>query len=191
VQSSNDVNEAARVIATGGIIAYPTEAVFGLGCDPTNQAALTKLLLAKQRAANKGLILIASTQAQLSPFMAGVTPEQQLTLDNNWPGPVTFIVPVANGISDELTGGRDTIAVRVSSHPLVVALCDACGSALVSTSANISGQAPIRSSEEWLHASRNENSKLNDKIDFLLLGNIGERATPSDIIDLQSGEHLR
>jgi len=184
VQSSNDVNEAARVIATGGIIAYPTEAVFGLGCDPTNQAALTKLLLAKQRAANKGLILIASTQAQLSPFMAGVTPEQQLTLDNNWPGPVTFIV-------DELTGGRNTIAVRVSSHPLVVALCNACGSALVSTSANISGQAPIRSSEEWLHASRNENSKLNDKIDFLLLGNIGERATPSDIIDLQSGEHLR
>lgn len=192
LQTTRDVEEAARIVAAGGVIAYPTEAVFGLGCDPGNSAAIAKLLKAKERSRDKGLILVASNQAQLSAYMAGVTDEQQQRLDIAWPGPVTFIVPAASGVSAALTGGRDTIAVRVSDHPLVVALCDACGSALVSTSANTSGQAPYRTTNEWMSESRTAaDSQLLQHIDLLLLGKTGNREKPSDIIDLQTGQRLR
>jgi len=93
------------------------EAVFGLGCDPSNTAAVARLLKAKERDRNKGLILVASRQAQLNAYMASVTAEQQQRLDKAWPGPVTFIVPAAEGASAILTGGRKTIAVRVSALP--------------------------------------------------------------------------
>jgi len=191
VQISDDVSEAARVIATGGIIAYPTEAVFGLGCDPNNRTALQKLLQLKVRASDKGLILIAATQQQLSPYIASITPEQQLTLDESWPGPVTYIVPAARTIHDELTGGRETIAVRVSNHPVVTALCNACDSALVSTSANVSGQAPIRSSQAWFSSSNEHEVQLRDQIDLLLTGDVGMEDKPTSIFDLQSGQQLR
>ena len=192
MQTTQDVDEAARVVADGGVVAYPTEAVFGLGCDPSNTAAVARLLKAKQRDCNKGLILVASRQAQLNAYMASVTAEQQQRLDKAWPGPVTFIVPAAEGASAILTGGRKTIAVRVSQHPIVVALCDACGSALVSTSANLSGRTPFRTETEWLTASRTGTDRqLFEHIDMLLLGKVGTRDKPSDIIDLQTGQHLR
>ena len=192
MQTTEDVDEAARVVADGGVVAYPTEAVFGLGCDPSNTAAVARLLKAKQRDRNKGLILVASRQAQLNAYMASVTAEQQQRLDKAWPGPVTFIVPTAEGASTILTGARKTIAVRVSQHPIVVALCDACGSALVSTSANLSGRTPFRTETEWLTASRTGTDRqLFEHIDMLLLGKVGTRDKPSDIIDLQTGQHLR
>ena len=192
MKTTQDVDDAARVVADGGVVAYPTEAVFGLGCDPTNTAAVARLLKAKQRDRNKGLILVASKQTQLNAYMANVTAEQQQRLDKAWPGPVTFIVPAADGVSAILTGARKTIAVRVSQHPIVVALCDACGSALVSTSANLSGHAPFRTEDEWLTASRTGTDRqLFEHIDLLLLGKVGTRDKPSDIIDLQTGQHLR
>lgn len=192
MQTTRDVEEAARVVVAGGVIAYPTEAVFGLGCDPANSAAIAKLLKAKERSQDKGLILVASNQAQLAIYMASVTPEQQQKLDSKWPGPVTFIVPAAPGVSEILTGGRDTIAVRVSDHPHVVSLCDACGSALISTSANRTGQAPFRTIEEWMTSSRTgADSQLLAHIDMLLLEHVGTRTKPTDIIDLQTGRQLR
>ena len=192
MQTTYGVEEAARVVADGGVVAYPTEAVFGLGCDPSNTAAIARLLKAKERDRNKGLILVASKQAQLNAYMASVTAEQQQRLDKAWPGPVTFIVPATEDVSAILTGGRKTIAVRVSRHPIVVDLCDACNSALVSTSANLSGRTPFRTENEWLTASRSGTDKqLFEHIDMLLLGKVGTRDKPSDIIDLQTGQRLR
>ncbi len=192
MQTTHDVAQTARVVADGGVIAYPTEAVFGLGCDPANTAAVARLLKAKERDRNKGLILVASRQTQLNAYMASITVEQQQRLDSAWPGPVTFIVPAAEGVSEILTGGRKTIAVRVSKHPIVVELCDACRSALVSTSANLSGRAPFRTDNEWLAASRTgTDTQLFAHIDMLLLGKVGTRDKPTDIIDLQTGQHLR
>jgi len=133
---------ACRVLAAGGLIAYPTEAVFGLGCDPDNRQAVARLLELKQRPADKGLILIAADYQQLRPYVdeAALPSDRREAISASWPGPVTWVMPAKASVPEWLTGRFATIAVRVSAHPDVVALCRAFGKPLVSTSANLSGQ---------------------------------------------------
>ena len=171
-------------LASDGIIAYPTEAVFGLGCDPRSETALTRILDVKGRKSHKGFILIAASQEQLSPFIEPVPAQWQVQLDAAWPGPVTFVMPASAAALALLTGGRDTLAVRVSNHPLVVELCTELGHALVSTSANRSGSPALRSSDEVRQA-------FGDDIDVVLNGNVGTLGTPTRIIDIRTGQQLR
>lgn len=168
----------------GGIIAYATEAVFGLGCDPRNGLAVRRLLGIKGRSAAKGLILIAADLAQLLPFVAGLPSGRAQQILASWPGPVTWILPARPGTPRWLTGGRATLAVRVTAHPGVAALCRACGTALVSTSANRSGRPPARSP---LQVRR----RLGPLIDYLLPGDCGPERRPSRIIDAASGALVR
>jgi L-threonylcarbamoyladenylate synthase len=174
---------ARKAVWSGGVIAYPTEAVFGLGCDPLNAAAVAKLLAIKQRDAAKGFILIASDFIQLQPYI-DVSDKLRERLLSSWPGPVTWVVPAVAGVPHWLTGGRTTLAVRISAHPIVRALCQATGLALTSTSANLSGRSPARSS---LAVRR----QLRNRLDYILPGKVGRQRKPTEIRDALSGKILR
>jgi L-threonylcarbamoyladenylate synthase len=170
----------------GGVLAYPTEGVWGLGCDPRDQAATLRLLALKQREVDKGLILVAADEAQLAPFidMAALTAAQRETVRASWPGPHTWIVPAAAGAPPWITGAHPGIAVRVSAHPGVRALCTAFGGALVSTSANLAGAPAPRTADELDPA-------VLAGVDAVLEGETGGLQRPSTIRDACSGTALR
>ncbi|KRD34640.1 tRNA threonylcarbamoyladenosine biosynthesis protein RimN [Lysobacter sp. Root916] len=135
---------AAAALRRGGVIAYPTEAVWGLGCDPFDEAALLRLLAIKQRPVDKGVILIAGELSQFDGLLDwdALAPERRAAVHATWPGPHTWIVPTTARVPRWITGAHDGVAVRVSAHPSVIALCAAFGGALVSTSANLAGAPP-------------------------------------------------
>ena len=143
------IAEAATALQTGGVIAYPTEGVWGLGCDPRDEAAVLRLLAIKQRTVDKGLIVIASHLEQLRPFLdlAAVPTDHLAGVLASWPGPHTWVMPASADAPRWITGSHDGIAVRISAHPIVVELCNAFDGALVSTSANLSGKDAPRSRE--------------------------------------------
>jgi L-threonylcarbamoyladenylate synthase len=174
----------ARTIQAGGIVAYPTEAVYGLGCDPCNEPAVQRLLALKHRPMHKGLILIAADFAQLTPFLQPLSPADQTRLAATWPGPYTWLIPTRTDTPRWLRGQHDTLAVRVTAHPLAAALCRACGHALVSTSANFSGRPPARTA---LAVRR----QLGRMIDTLLAGPTGGAVKPTEIRDLRSSQLVR
>lgn len=175
---------AVRLLRAGGVIAYPTEAVFGLGCDPLNEAAVSRVLAIKGRPVTKGLILIAADFADLEPFLEPLNADQQARLNATWPGPVTWLLPARPTTPRWLRGRHDTLAVRVTAHPLAAALCAAWGGALVSTSANLSGRPPARSAL----AAR---LRLGRLVDRVVPGAVGGAARPSEIRDLHSGRVVR
>lgn len=183
-----NLEQAVEAVQLQQVIAYPTEAVFGLGCNPLSLSAVQQVLAIKGREADKGLILIASQQNQLTPYIAPVLPQWQTQFDQYWPGHVTFIVPVSNeldtDIASVLTGGRETIAVRVSNHPVVAALCRQCSSALVSTSANRSGQQPLRTAAAVRH-------EFADQLAAVIDADCGDQLKPSRIIDIRDGKNIR
>lgn len=174
---------ARKAVWSGGVIAYPTEAVFGLGCDPLNAGAVAKLLAIKRRGTTKGFILIAADIIQLEPYIdVSDTLREQLLA--TWPGPITWVVPAAPGVPEWLTGGRDTLAVRVTAHPVARDLCAATGFALTSTSANLSSHPSSRSA---LTVRR----LLKDKVDYIVPGSVGPQRKPTEIRDALSGTLLR
>ena len=176
---------AVTALKQGGVIAYPTEAVFGLGCNPHNDKALQRIIDIKGRDAHKGFIVIASNQSQLQAFVAKPDNQQQLQLDEYWPGPVTFVMPASEKFRNSLLSGyRDTLAVRVSMHPLVAALCDAYNGAIVSTSANRSGEPALRSAESVL-------ASIGEELDVVMNAPVGKLDSPTMIMDLMTGERLR
>lgn len=172
------------LLKAGAVIAYPTEGVWGLGCDPQNPAALRNLLSIKQRDAKKGFILVASHITQLDFLLADLPAEKHAVLAAHWPGPFTFLVPHNDMFAPEVVGQFATIAVRVSKHPVVQQLCAGFGGPLISTSANLSGHAAARSA---LQVRR----QLGQKIDYLVPGELGGAKKPSRIIDLMSGRIIR
>lgn len=175
---------AATAIQSGGIIAYPTEAIYGLGCDPDNQTSLQRLLDLKARDSNKGLILVASSWEQLDPFVDLQDNAILARAQASWPGPVTWIMPASQRCTALLTGGRSTIAVRVSAHETVRTLCDQCGHALVSTSANISGEPP-------LHNPTDITTAFGAHIAGVVAGALGGLKNATSIFDASTGVQLR
>ena len=182
--SSQQVSEAVQILQQGGVIAYPTEAVYGLGCDPTNLRAVERLLSLKQRSRNKGLILIAAEFDQLSPYLAEIENSLKANIFSTWPGPVTWLWPANPEVSSLLRGKHDTIAVRVTAHPLAAALCRAFGGPLVSTSANLSGKPPTRTADEV-------RIQLAERVDYVLEGETGGLSRPSQIRDALTGAVIR
>ncbi len=178
------LSRAARHVAAGGIIAYPTEAVYGLGCNPRDGAAVQRLLAIKRRPIGKGLILIAARVEDLQPYIIALPTKTRSKLRKSWPGPVTWLLPARPQVPDWLRGNHDTLAVRVTAHPLAAALCRACGGVLVSTSANINKRPPARSA---LSVRR----RFGTTIDYVLNGSLGGLAKPTPIIDARSGRVLR
>lgn len=179
-----EVRRMAKLLRAGGVIAYPTEGVYGLGCDPRNQAALERILRLKGRSASKGLILIGADESQLWPFIQTVDDARMSQVRASWPGPVTWVFPARDGINPLISGGRRTVAVRVTSHPAAAALCAAFGGALISTSANVSGVKPARTRLRVLR-------ELGAHIDGIARGRVGDRRRPSTIRNVADAQILR
>lgn len=178
------LSEAARVVRAGGVIAYPTEAVYGLGCDPFDEIAVLRLLALKRRPVEKGLILIASHFGQLAG-LTGELPAQRLReVRATWPGPTTWLLPARPDTPSWLRGTHTSLAVRVTAHPLAAELCERLGTALVSTSANRAGQPPCSTPFDVRRA-------FKDEIDLIVPGATGGRSAPSEIRDAVSGRVLR
>ncbi len=178
------VRLGARVLHQGGIVAYPTEAVWGLGCDPFQPAAVARLLELKRRPARHGLILVAASMEQLGGFLHGLSDTALETLRATWPGPCTWLVPDNGHAPPWISGRFSSVALRVSAHPIVAALCRAHGGALVSTSANPHGRPPAR---DALQARR----FFAQRVDYYLAGGVGGAHNPTEIRDLRSGRVLR
>jgi len=171
-------------LRAGAVIAYPTEAVYGLGCDPLDPHAVARVLALKRRPDTKGMILIAADEAQLEPFLGAIAAPMRQRMRDSWPGPVTWVAPAAPWVPAWVTGGRDTIAVRVTAHPIAAALCRAFGGALISTSANRSGQPPARTA---LRAR----VLFGDGLDDVVNGPLGGQQRPTTIIDARTGTVIR
>jgi L-threonylcarbamoyladenylate synthase len=171
------MRRAAAVVLEGGVIAYPTEAVWGLGCDPFDPVAVERVLALKRRAVSKGLIVVAADMEQIGGLLEGLTSAQIARLKLSWPGPVTWLIPHHGRLPEWVTGNHATVAVRVSAHPAVVALCRAAGMPLISTSANLAGAQPPR---ELFQVRR----YFGDEVDFYVPGRVGAASRPSTIRDL-------
>ena len=175
------IAQAADILLGGGVIAYPTEGVFGLGCMPDDPDAVIRLLRIKRRDPGKGLILIASDREQLRDWIAvnpaGLPPPEPAQ-------PITWITPASAQASTLITGGHPGLAVRLTTNPTAAALCDAVGSALVSTSANLSGERVARNRFVLRR-------KFSACVDYIVPGDCGPASGPSEIRDLGTGEILR
>ncbi|WP_439844103.1 Sua5/YciO/YrdC/YwlC family protein [Aeromonas dhakensis] len=183
---SKEFELAVAALQHDGVIAYATEAVFGLGCDPDSEAAVQRLLAIKQRPVEKGLILIAADLAQLQDYidLDQLTSEQLARVEASWPGPFTWIMPARPDTPAWLTGQFDTLAVRVTAHPQVQALCRAFGKPLVSTSANLTGEEPARRLADI-------GELLVSQLAYILPGEVGGQANPSEIKDARTGAVIR
>lgn len=177
------IRQVARCLDSGGVIACPTEAVWGLGCDPWSASAVERLLALKKRPVAKGLILVAAEISQFSELLYDLPEDWQATLSASWPGPNTWLVPHRGRLPAWITGQHASVALRVTDHPLLRELCAQTGP-LVSTSANPSGRPAARS-------RLRVQQYFGDRLDALLNGALGGRSSPSTIRDLATGAVLR
>jgi len=170
-----------NALHASAVIACPTEAVWGFSCDPLSGQAVDRLLQIKQRSVKKGLILIAADPCQLQNYLADEISANVLA---SWPGPNTWLLPAAPWVPTWLTGGRDTLAVRVTGHGPAAELCQAWGGALVSTSANRAGRPAIRSLNRLRY-------QFGQEVDSILVAPLGGAEQPSFIRDGRTGAVIR
>lgn len=175
---------AVSALRRGAVIACPTEAVWGLSCDPDSQEAVAQLLAMKGRPVSKGLILVAATEDQVDFLLTDLTSQQRQTLSASWPGPATWLLPHRDRVPSWICGDHASVAVRVSDHPVVRALCAAWGGPLVSTSANRAGTRPAS-------AAFQVRRYFGDGVEYVLPGALGAAARPTSIRDLISGQIIR
>lgn len=177
------LNHTAQIIASGGVVAYPTEAVWGLGCDPWNQNAVFKLLALKKRSVEKGLILIGASIKQFDFLLYDLSQDQLNLLQQSWPGANTWLVPHHNRVPYWVCGDHDMVAIRVPGHKIARKLCQQVGP-IISTSANIATYPAAKTRlmvEYYFHA----------KLDAVLNGALGGAKNPSRICELATGKLIR
>lgn len=180
------IDAAVAILKRGGLIAYPTEAVWGLGCDPFDAAAVQRLFDVKQRPQAKGLIVIASSLAQIEPLVDfdALPAERRAEVLASWPGPHTWTVPARAHVPERVRGEHATLAVRVTAHPVAAALCIGFGAPIVSTSANLAGEPPPRQRADL-------DARVLAGIDGVVEGATGGLERPTPIRDAHSGHPLR
>jgi L-threonylcarbamoyladenylate synthase len=178
------IREAVRRLGQGGVIAYPTETVFGLGCDPFNAQAVLRVLDLKHRSIEQGVILIASDFATLEPLLLPLSVTIRKRILETWPGPVTWTLPCLPETPTWLRGSHRSLAVRLTSHPLARSLCESWKSPLVSTSANRHGKPPATSALGVRIA-------FDAELDYILHGKVTGTGKPSEIRDGITGRVLR
>jgi L-threonylcarbamoyladenylate synthase len=176
---SFSIHKAGRIIRNGGVVTCPTEGVFGLSCLPDDIHAIERILTIKQRNPAQGLILIAGNAAQLCHW---IDTDREIPFDPL--NPITWVTPASTAVPPWISGRHASIAVRISPHPIAAALCTAAGSALVSTSANVSGRAAISNP----YVLRRQ---FQDLVDYIVPGRCGSASGSSEIRDLISDKVLR
>ena len=186
---TTSVVEAAKHLKRGQVLAYPTEAVWGLGCDPFNQQAFLEILRLKQRPIEKGVILLAGQVSQVEHLLAHLDAAKRQTVIESWAQrsnderAITWLLDADENIPQWIRGQHPKVAVRVTNHPLCTALCNAFNGFIVSTSANPAGQIPA-------HSLQDANQYFGAEIKYLN-GDLGLSQQPSKIIDAQTGEIIR
>ncbi|HEX7381992.1 MAG TPA: Sua5/YciO/YrdC/YwlC family protein [Nevskiaceae bacterium] len=184
VDAGADLAAAVTALRTGGVVAYPTEGVWGVGCDPRDAAAVDRVIALKHRDWRKGLILIAADFDALRSYVQPTASDVLARALGTWPGPVTWVFPAGPGCPERVRGAHPTIAVRVTAHPLAAALCRAFGGALVSTSANQAGAPAALNAQDVRR-------QLGDGVDVVVPGALGGLAGPTAIRDVLTGAWLR
>lgn len=178
---------AVAALRDGDVVAYPTEAVWGLGCDPWNEQAVLQILQLKQRLVDKGVILIAADVEQVEPFLQALTPEQKQQVIASWldesAPATTWLVPLTADVPKWISGEHSQVAVRVTKHKQTQALCRAFGRPIVSTSANPSGEPSA------IDATMVRSYFANQV--FVFDGATGGATQPSVIRDVGTGKVLR
>ncbi len=178
------LKQASQQLEVGNILAYPTEAVYGLGCDPLNEVAVMKLLTLKQRSIDKGLILITNDFFQLDSFL-DYDEKILRCVRESFPAVITWIIPAQLWVPKWLTGKHQTLAIRVTAHPLAKKLCEQFDFPIVSTSANPSYQPPAQSALQ-VRRYFSQQSDLS-----ILNGQTGGNKQPSKIYDAITGRCFR
>jgi L-threonylcarbamoyladenylate synthase len=177
---TSELQQAARILKQGGIVAYATEYCFGFGCDPFNRHAVLRLLRLKRRPVKKGLIVLAADDEQLVPYLVDIPPP----VADSWPGPHTWLLSPRPNVPRWITGRHSKIAVRVTAHAQAAALCHAAGIAIISTSANRAGESPARSDREVAR-------RFGKQVDCILSGYVGSARRPTPIRDAETGQLIR
>jgi L-threonylcarbamoyladenylate synthase len=179
------IDAAADALRTGGVVAYPTESVYGLGCDPFDRDAVATVFKLKERPPTQGVLLIASDFEQVAEYIADdISPDAIARARATWPGPFTWIFPRSNAVPDWVAGSHPGIALRVTAHPIASELCRRFGGALVSTSANRHGEPPSKTAADVRAA-------FGAQLAYILDGAVGGLDKPTPIRDAVSGEIIR
>ena len=168
----------------GGVVAYPTEACFGIGCDPSNQYAVRRVFRIKGRPSGMGLIVIADCIDRVLPFIDTTDLSILTGPMASWPGPYTWIFPADARLKNYAKNPNGTIAVRVTAHPVAARLCRLLGNALVSTSANRHGCKPLRTPHEV-------ERMLGNELDVVVRAPVGVQRRPTEIRDAATGRLIR
>jgi L-threonylcarbamoyladenylate synthase len=177
------LDQAHALLNNGQIIAYPTEAVYGLGCNIFSRQAVLRILKLKQRQPTKGLIVLVHSYEALTPLITPLADADNKILQQHWPGPTTFLIPKSSFVPEWICGNNPCVAVRMSAHPVAKALCRF--GPIVSTSANISGHIPAKTAKE-VRLQFSQQPPI-----AIVEGNLGEQNRPSQIIDLKTMKALR
>ena len=180
--SSSDYKNIHDVLIHGGLIAFPTESIFGLGCDPGNKKAVEKLKRIKNRPQEMGFILLTPNLATISQW---IDPDKKQTEIISAPvqRPTTYIVPASKSVPPWLTT-NNTLAIRINKDPIIQGLSDMLGLPIISTSANQHGKTPCQSASEV-------QKTMGPLLDYIIEGKKGSFERPSTIIDLCSGKTIR
>jgi L-threonylcarbamoyladenylate synthase len=177
---SEPVARAVQVLRRGGLVAFPTETVYGLGADAANDAAVAQIYRVKGRPADHPLIVHIGDAALLDRWARDVPHSARALAERFWPGPLTMVLKRAAGVHDRVTGGQDTVGLRVPGHALALELLRAFGGGIAAPSANRFGRISPTSAEHV-------RSDLGDDVDFILDGGPCEVGIESTIVDLSRG----
>jgi len=178
--NSADIGHAVRILKAGGLVAFPTETVYGLGADAANPRAVRRIFAAKGRPADHPLIVHLASAAQLSDWAIAIPAAAHRLAERFWPGPLTLILSRAAGVIDDVTGGQDTVGLRVPSHPVAQTLLRAFGGGIAAPSANRFGHVSPTTAQHV-------RDELGDHVDLILDGGACEVGIESTIVDLSSG----
>jgi L-threonylcarbamoyladenylate synthase len=174
--SSKSIEKIRSVLDSGGVIAFPTDTFYGLGADPFNPDAISKIFKIKQRPADKPLLVLIHSLDQLEDLAHGVTDNARKLMEHFWPGPLTLIFEAAPELPDALTAGTGTIGIRLPGHPFTHKLLEALERPLTAPSANISGTGESRTTQQM-------ESSLGGKLDLIVDGGPAPGGKPSTVLD--------
>lgn len=174
------LREAAAVIRDGGLVAFPTETVYGIGADGTNPAAIRRIYEAKGREESKPILVLVSHRRDLERLVRCIPGRVHALMDACWPGPLTLVFPALDSVPKELLGGGTTIGIRHSGAAIAGNLCRAVGGPVTAPSANRSGEPEPLTAQDVA-------AGLGDRVDLILDGGRSPSDRPSTVVDVSDG----
>ena len=171
------MDDVVHLLRRGGVIAYPTETVYGIGGDAADETVLERIRRMKERDVHHPFLILVARSDDVFAYAKRVSSDARMLMERFWPGPLTLVFDALPGLPKSLTAESDKIGIRVSPDPICAALMDRYQGALVSTSANRAGETPARSSLEVMH-------NFGEELDLILDGGARESGIPSTVLDV-------